>query len=194
MLHPQNRGNNMYKLCKTEQAAKRQRQLEKGLLQAMLHSRYEDISISDLCEQMQVPRKSFYRYFSSKDGALFALLDHTLMEFSASTDALRRGTALGDLERYFAFWYAHADLLEALRRSQLSGMLVERSTKLALQENMMPSRFLEWTPKFQRMAMSFSVCGLLSMVLQWQEENYQLSPAEMAKIATTMLTQPLIPT
>lgn len=186
----------MYKLCKTEQASQRQRQMEKGLLQAMLHSRYEDISISDLCEQMQVPRKSFYRYFSSKDGALFALLDHTLMEFNTSSEGvppLRRGTALGDLERYFEFWYAHADLLEALRRSQLSGMLVERSTNLAMQENMIPTRILEWAPGFRRIAMSFAICGLLSMVLQWQEENFRLSPAEMAKIATAMLTQPLIP-
>lgn len=185
----------MYKLCRTEQAAQRQRQLEKGLLKAMLQTRYEDISISDLCEQMQVPRKSFYRYFSSKDGALFALLDHTLMEFSASTNimpTLRKGSALGDLERYFEFWYAHADLLEALRRSQLSGLLVERSTNLAMQESMMPARILEWSPGSRRMALSFCICGLLSMVLQWQEQNYQLTPAEMAKIASAMLTQPLI--
>ena len=71
----------MYKLCKTEQSAARQRQLEQGLLQAMQTQRYEDISISDLCDRMGIPRKSFYRYFSGKEGALAALIDHTLMEF-----------------------------------------------------------------------------------------------------------------
>lgn len=64
----------MYKLCRTEQSAARQRQLEQGLLQAMRTQQYEDISISDLCDQMGIPRKSFYRYFSNKDGALFAPL------------------------------------------------------------------------------------------------------------------------
>ena len=82
----------MYKQCKTEQSARRQRQLELGLMQAMLTKRYEDLSVSDLCDQMEVPRKSFYRYFSSKDGCLYALLDHTMMEFfesGVSTDVLR---------------------------------------------------------------------------------------------------------
>ena len=63
----------MYKLCRTEQSAQRQRQLEQGLLLAMKTKRYEEITISDLCDQMGIPRKSFYRYFSSKDGALHAL-------------------------------------------------------------------------------------------------------------------------
>ena len=71
----------MYKLCKTQQSAARQRQLELGLLQAMLEQHYEEVSVSDLCDRMQIPRKSFYRYFSGKDGALHALIDHTLLEF-----------------------------------------------------------------------------------------------------------------
>ena len=51
----------MYKLCKTEQSAQRQRSLEEGLLTAMKTKRYEEITISDLCSQMGIPRKSFYR-------------------------------------------------------------------------------------------------------------------------------------
>ena len=74
----------MYKLCKTEQSAQRQRQLEEGLLELMRLRPYDEISVVDLCEYLQIPRKSFYRYFSNKDGALFALLDHTLMELMLS--------------------------------------------------------------------------------------------------------------
>ena len=56
-------GENMYKLCKTEQSAARQRQLEEGLLTVMLTRRYDEISVSDLCDDLAIPRKSFYRYF-----------------------------------------------------------------------------------------------------------------------------------
>ena len=75
----------MYKLCKTEQSANRQRQLEQGLLSMMAETQYDQISVSDLCTYLQVPRKSFYRYFTSKDGALHALVDHTLMEYESIT-------------------------------------------------------------------------------------------------------------
>ena len=72
----------MYKLCKTEYSVRRQRQIEEALLETMETSRYEDISVSDLCARLGIPRKSFYRYFSSKDGALFALIDHRLLKTS----------------------------------------------------------------------------------------------------------------
>ena len=73
----------MYKLCKSEQSATRQKQLEQGLLKVMLTQRYEDISVSDLCTAMDIPRKSFYRYFSGKDGALHALIDHTMISYES---------------------------------------------------------------------------------------------------------------
>ena len=73
----------MYKLCKTEQSAKRQRELEQVLLRMMNSTLYEDITVINFCENAGIPRKAFYRYFSSKDGALHALLDHTLLELES---------------------------------------------------------------------------------------------------------------
>lgn len=185
----------MYKICQSEQSSKRQRELENGLLQLMLKRRYEDITVSDLCDYMKIPRKSFYRYFSSKDGALFALLDHTMMDFQLSEPAglPLGGTAPGDLERYFYFWYAHKDLLSALERSSLSGILVERATNFALQEKMMPRYMLSWEASYQGIAMSFAICGLMAMVIQWHHQKFRQSPEEMTRIATSMLTRPLLP-
>jgi len=185
----------MYKQCKTEQSAQRQRQLELGLMQAMLTRSYEDISVSDLCDQMQVPRKSFYRYFSSKDGCLYALLDHTMMAFfetDANAFGLLPGTALGDLERFFTFWQEHRELLDALQRNSLCGILVERATALALRERLMPGHIRTWAPELQRLAMSFAVSGLLSMVIQWHAQGFHTPPSEMTRVALTILTRPLI--
>ena len=183
----------MYKLCKTEQSIQRQRQLEQGLLQLMLVKRYEEISISDLCDRMQIPRKSFYRYFSSKDGALFALLDHTMLDFyEGGFRTPNSGTALGDLDHFFVFWYEHRELLDALKRSGLSGILVERATMLAQRERLMPDRIQSWSPSKQGLALSFALCGLMSMILHWHNQGYPVSPSEMTRIASAMLTRPLI--
>jgi len=183
----------MYKICKTEQSSARQKYLEQGLLQAMCNRQYDEISISELCERIGIPRKSFYRYFSSKDGALLALLDHTLMEFIQSgTRLARRGDAREDLERFFVFWYERRDLLDALERSRLSGMLVERATAYALQERMMPRYLLQRPETVQSLALTFAVCGLLSMVIQWHHQGYRENPETMAQVASMMLTQPLL--
>ena len=139
----------MYKLCKTEQSAKRQRQLEQGLLSMMASTQYEQISVSDLCDHMQVPRKSFYRYFASKDGALHALIDHTLMEYEGLNLVYRRGekrTILLELTQFFQFWLNKKAFLDALQKSRMSGMLVERSMAHATAMNGVPPRFLPNDP------------------------------------------------
>ena len=73
----------MYKHCNTEESAQRQRQLEQCLLELMSDVPYANIKIGQICDLSGVSRKSFYRYFDSKDGCLHALLDHIIMNGSA---------------------------------------------------------------------------------------------------------------
>jgi len=185
----------MYKICRTEQSSRRQRELEQGLLELMGKRRFEDITVSDLCEHMQIPRKSFYRYFSGKDGALYALIDHTLAGFFEMPQPEReakQGSAVGDLDLYFLYWYHQKPLLDALHRNALSGILVERANDFAMHEGHFPRYMKSWDEQKKSFALSFSLCGLMSMVFQWHRQNYPVPPQEMAKLATSLLTQPLI--
>ncbi len=185
----------MYKICQSEQSSHRQRELEMGLLQLMLKRHYEDITVSDLCEHMSIPRKSFYRYFSSKDGALFALLDHTLAEFfdiPPERHSAKHGTAMGDLDLFFLFWYQRRSLLDALIHSSLSGLLIERAHAFAMREGHVPHYIKRWTTEMQGLALAFCICGLMSMILQWHRQNYQTSVEDMTQLAASMLTQPLV--
>lgn len=185
----------MYKLCKTEQSAARQRELEQGLLAAMREAPYEDISISDLCQRIGIPRKAFYRYFSGKDGALHALIDHTMLEyeaFSGPRSGNGKRTNQTDLESFFLFWQQKKPFLDALERSGLSGVLIERSISHALSDVGTPSRFLTQDEKAARdYATMFGVCGLMSMMLQWHQKGYDMPAGKMAAIAVRLLTQPL---
>ena len=188
----------MYKLCKTEQSARRQRRLEEGLLSAMKQRRYEEITISDLCDQLQIPRKSFYRYFSSKDGALHALLDHTLLEFQQTTgiftDRAGYDNSQHALERYFEFWLERRQLLDALEKSNLSGLLVQRAVNQALSEHAISALMLpEPLRSVRSQAISFAICGLMSMVLSWHHDGCAQSPRQMAQIAAKVMSTPLIP-
>lgn len=187
----------MYKACKTEQSAIRQRELEQGLLAAMSSHPFDEISISDLCTQIGIPRKSFYRYFSSKEGALHALLDHTLMEIATNHLTAEEKTPLSltkELERFFQDWKNQKPLLDALNRSGLGNVLIERAVELAVSSSIGTSnRLLARDADPQKgHATAFLICGLMSTVLQWHHSGYQESPAQMAQIAFRLLTQPLI--
>lgn len=184
----------MYKICQTEVSSTRQRELEHGLLQLMLRHNYADISVSDLCTHMNIPRKSFYRYFSSKDGALYALIDHIIADFfeAPSSHAHSATGSLIDLEQYFIFWYHQKDLLDALTRSSLTGVLVDRANRFALERGHFPGHFKRLSRENQNLAIYFSVCGLTSMILYWHGQGFQHPPSEMTKSALDILTHPLI--
>ena len=184
----------MYKICQTEQSTRRQRELEKGLLQLMLRRKYEDISVSDLCDQMQIPRKSFYRYFSSKDGILFALIDHTIDDFFQAPveNPQNKHPGIIDLDRFFQFWYENQALLDALQRSNLSGILVERVNRFAVTEGHFPQQFQHLRPLEREAAMAFTTCGLMAMLLSWHGQGFPLSPKEMTDLTVKMMTKPML--
>jgi hypothetical protein len=56
----------------------------------------------------------------------------------------------------------------------------------------MPLRFLPQQERLAREhATMFGVCGLMSMVLNWHNNGFLLSEAQMASIAVELLTKPL---
>ena len=186
----------MYKLCKTEQSAQRQRQMEQGLLEYMRVYRYEEITISDLCEHLQIPRKSFYRYFDSKDGALFALIDHTFMEYEGFQPPIPDGTARSmesDLESFFLFWESRKPVLDVLKKSGLSGILLERAIDHVKTMSSIV-RFLPGESEHMRSYVSnFAISGIMIMMVNWHNAGYRESAKEMAQIATRLLSKPLFP-
>lgn len=187
----------MYKICKSEQSARRQQQLEEGLLQLMGECEYDSISVSDLCSRLQVPRKSFYRYFSGKDGALHALIDHTLLryeEFTLFRSSDERRSLQRELTGFFRFWQEQKPFLDALSHSHMDGILVERSIRHALSASGIPSRFLPPdNPELRRQTVLFFVSGLMHMILFWHRSGYH-PPAElMAVMAVQLIGHPLFP-
>ena len=186
----------MYKICKTEQSAKRQRMLAEGLLNAMLEQPYEEITISDLCGRLQVPRKTFYRYFENKEDALHALIDQTLLDYQ-KFELLHMGEVASgdgaDLELYFMFWEQHKLLLDVLRQCSLSAVLVERVLLNAMNEARQMRKYLNVDNEAEaRAAILFVIGGLTTMVIEWHSTGCQQSIGQMAETARKLLRRPLI--
>lgn len=183
----------MYKQCVTEQSARRQREMEEGLLAAMRTKLYDDITISDLCASMNIPRKSFYRYFSSKEGALYALIDHMMMDFNGEVFADEEKATIKTLERFFEFWKEHSAFLDALQRSGLGVVLVQRCIAKAMEEDTLSKNLLSLSSGVSREYMvNFLISGLISMVLQWHHSGYNTDSHQMAQVAAQLMTQPLL--
>jgi len=187
----------MYKLCKTEESSKRQREIEQVLLGLMKQKRYDDISVSEICEKANVPRKSFYRYFDGKDGAMQSLLTHTITDFHSfdmHSDKKERRTLQGEFEEFFLFWKEKRDFLEAFDNSQLIGLLVENSTNYAMSEFINIQKFLSGGEEMEKVhVFQFTICGLMTLTIGWYRSGFAESVPEIARTAARLISKPLFP-
>lgn len=182
----------MYKMCKTEQSANRQRELELGLLEVMRNCQYDEISISDLCDRLQIPRKCFYRYFSGKEGALRALIDHTMMQYELKNIYNSAGSAREELENFFEFWQEQKPLLDALDRSGLDAVLVERAIAYSLGGgDVRKPAVVDALGKGEQYAIIFAISGLMTMMILWHHSGYSMPKHQLAILAAEVMTRPL---
>lgn len=107
----------MYKICKTEKSIERQKQFQKTLLTLMKKDRYQDITVTSLCKEMEIPRKTFYRYFDSLEDVLYMTINDAL------TEAFLYLEIKADMVGFFNYWKKRKTLLDVLEKSGLSSML-----------------------------------------------------------------------
>lgn len=181
----------MYKICLTEESSRRQRRLEMGLLEALRRQPYEKVTLTDLCRQLEIPRKSFYRYFPTKDDCLLALIDHTLSD--CNTVALSGWEGDGELKQihlecFFRYWLEQRSFLDALQDNGFHSLLLDRTTVFvdAMKKNDPPTDFARDQVEY------FIAHGLMSTVLRWHHFGFQSTPEEMAATFAQLLHSPEI--
>lgn len=179
----------MYKTCHTEESARRQRELEAGLLRAMGKQPYAKITLTDLCRELNIPRKTFYRYFPTKDDCLLALIDHTLADCNdIALNGWDGSTALNEQvqRQFFCYWEQHKAFLDEIKANDLQHLVLDRTTVIVdrMKENRKADSFAREQVEY------FIAHGLMSTVLRWHHFDFPCSPEEMAEIFGKLLTTP----
>jgi len=173
----------MYKHCNTEESARRQRQLEQCLLELMNEQPFGQITIGQICQQADISRKSFYRYFDSKESCLHALLDHTIMD--GSTYYLSGGDEedlVSFCTRIFEYWHRQTPLLDALERDRESLQILQRMVRYILEEEPEYARYMGIGKDNLLEHIVFTVGGVMGLILTWHHDGYQKSAEEMGRI------------
>ncbi|MBR2930108.1 MAG: TetR/AcrR family transcriptional regulator [Clostridia bacterium] len=185
----------MYKICKTERSANRQKLIENTLFEMMKKRHFDDITVTDLCEELKMPRKAFYRYFDGKDAALMGFIARNLSSYSDTYTATHGARSLfKELEEFFTFWETKSELLEVLNRSGKLMEVMRLSLEVSISSMVNLDRLLpDEEESMRERVYRFAIGGLVSIMLDWFEEGFKTPKSDITKLAVRILTKPPFP-
>lgn len=180
---------------RTQSALDRQAHLEQTLLELLRSIPYHRITVADICRIAQIPRRTFYHYFDSKDAVLKSLIENiiqrcsiqVMIDFHGSYESLRESLA-----RNFCYWMSEGRvILEVLLDNNLEGELVAYCLKWLRTENIQISHRPGLSDKQIEIATTAGVASFFSILHYWRSNNYQETPEEMAEYTAWFLARPL---
>ena len=183
------------KLPGSATAYRRQRQIEECLFDNLLQRPYPSVSISDLCHQLSISRKSFYNYFPDKDSCFRAIISRKLRKclLSLTTELPEDVTLENAIAFYLTFWKEEKNLLDIIVRNNLIFLLSDQCIHFLTEEDETLLPFLNTSRlKADHFVMSGFVNVQITMMLQWYLQNFSTTLEDMVKIYQRLLYHPLI--
>ena len=183
------------KLPSSATAYRRQRQIEEALFDNLLQRPYPSVSISDLCHQLGISRKSFYNYFPDKDSCFRAIISRKLHAciLHLSTDVPENAGETAAIACFLSFWKEEKGLFDLIVRNNLLTLLMDQCIYFLREEDQSILPFLN-TPqlKADSFVLSSFVCVHVTLVMQWYLENFETPLDEMVHTYQRLIHHPLI--
>lgn len=185
----------MIKQPKTRPAAQRQAQLENALLVLMRSKGYAQTTVTDICREAGIPRRTFYHYFDCKEEVLHAAVENMLhecmlkvmLEFDGGMEALR-----ASLVRNFRFWLTEGRAkLDLLLDNGLAAEMTDCAMGWLAREHFSLPHHPGVSDKQMEITTMVGVSGFFTLLIYWRKNGYRESPEEMAEFAARFLSKPL---
>lgn len=185
----------MRKQFKTERAVQQQKLICEGLIDLMQTIPYGEISVSRICIQAGIPRRTFYYYFDSKEDTLSFLIEGLLKECELESmvfadhrpDALEKGLCC-----FFQYWRDHGrSVLQALVRSGMEQELIMRCLKWVSSEERWMLLVANYTEEERSVSTLLGITSVFYTLFYWCGRNFEQSPQYMAACVAHILTTPL---
>lgn len=152
-----------------------------ALLTIMKQYDYKEITVTQITQEAQLSRKTFYRLFSDKD-AILALCFENLFHQGFAKIKMQNVQRYWDVVQiYFDFWEEQKDLLFLFQKNNLLHRLFEYSYHHAIEvfefvrSKDVAASFALPLPYM----LAYSVGGMHSMLLKWAENGMDIPSSEL---------------
>ena len=168
---------------------KTRHQLWQAMIDLVLESGYEHITVRDIAQRAGVGYKTFYRHYEGKEALLQALVDDLIAEFRQTLlPPGDEGASINNTLAVLAFAETHARLFLMILNSSAADQLLEPSVAIALDEGY--QTFNSSLIPDELMAYHFATT-MLGLLRWWLESEMACTKEEMAEYINLLLIQPM---
>lgn len=160
--------------------------LSEALIELMKKKEYKSITITEVCNQSQIARRTFYRNFEVMEDVLVFSAKNIIEEFSEEMNNHITGSYYDVLLAFFSFWKNYKDFMILLNQNGLVHIIFTEYIK-SLEQNPFlcyPKTSKELKPEEIPCLIAFTAGGLWSLLTYWISNDCKQSPEELAKIIT----------
>ena len=148
----------------------------------------QNISIAELSEHAQIARRTFYRYYHSKEEVLTNYLDRLIQDYIIELQTERLTNFEDLVNLFFHYWSQYTESLKILQDANLLILILQRSyDKLpaAYSTVMAPWHVTNSDQKQIAYDSRFITVGLYNIFDEWLKTDYQTMPVN--ELVTTAL-------
>lgn len=163
-------------------ALQSKKMLTNGLLELMITNDFSTITVTQICQEANLSRRTFYRLYESKEDILSEYLVFLAEEFKSTVIEAVPKHYIEVAAIYFSFWKQHEDFLNLLKKNKMLEVINSTAREMA------PAVFEMVKPNMQSnvdvlsFALSYSLGGLNGMLIKWVEDGMRLSSDQLATI------------
>lgn len=167
-----------------------------SLLELLKRKEYSAITINMIVDNAKLGRRTFYRYFKTKDEAM-KYITELLMDQFAKTLVNNHSSGMGEVAiAYFQFWENYIDVLLLLKKAHLLYFIEDNLILLIMNVAKKVKHVPDDMPKEQIAALydkfkyefNIKLAGFWKATILWCEESPRKTPEEMSRIITSLLS------
>lgn len=146
------------------------------------------ISISEITENAELTRRTFYRHFETKEQVLDAYFERLLASFCEEINAVGQDLELRHSVRIlFHLCFQNKEFFLALARSGMQGYMLRKWNEVLPHVHALYADTLKRFPKTSSETalaylLTFNSGGVYNIVMKWIEDGMTLSPDELADL------------
>lgn len=170
----------------SERLCRAERHFINALLKLMEQKDFHSITVHELSDSAQYDRRTYYRYFNTKEDILNLYCSCILIEMAKMMSEAGPLTLRSGVLSYFLFWEKHMDFLSLLEKHNLLHFLGDQLDDLfyrfvgrAVQPEI-PEQF-ESVSAFSKYSFYFTSGGLWNVLVHWVKESPRSSPEDVTE-------------